>query len=121
MIKKTMTSPFTGGVAMLLSEPSTLVYRKETFRYVHQFYECQDSHERFTTSELDEANLAQVTNQYRAKYGIPFPEEIKRIRQHYGLSASKMSEILGFGENQYRLYENGEMPNNQTELGQTTK
>ena len=50
MIKQTMTRPFTGGVAMLLSEPSTLVYRKETFRYVHQFYECQDSHEQFTTS-----------------------------------------------------------------------
>ena len=98
MIKKTMTSPFTGGVAALLSEPSTLVFRKET------------SHERFSTSELDEANLAQVYNQYRAKYGIPFPEEIKRIRQHYGLSATKMSEILGFGENQYRLYENGDMP-----------
>ena len=105
-----MTSPFTGGVATLLNEPSTLVFRKETFHYVHQFYECQDSHERFTTSELDEANLAQVYNQYRAKYGIPFPEEIKRIRQHYGLSATKMSEILGFGENQYRLYENGDMP-----------
>ena len=110
MIKQTMTSPFTGGMAVLHSEPSTLVYRKETFRYVHQFYECQDSHERFTTSELDEANLAQVTNQYRAKYGIPFPDEIKRIRQHYALSATKMSEILGFGENQYRLYENGDMP-----------
>lgn len=95
---------------MLLSEPSTIVYRKETFHYVHQFYECQDSHERFTTSELDDANMAQVQNQYRAKYGIPFPEDIKRIRQHYGLPATKMSEILGFGENQYRLYENGEMP-----------
>ena len=110
MIKQTMKSPFTGGIAKLLSEPSTLVFRKETFDYVHQFYECQDTHERFTTTELDEANLAQVYNQYRAKYGIPFPEEIKRIRKHYALSATKMSEILGFGENQYRLYENGEMP-----------
>lgn len=110
MIKQTMTSPFTGGVATLLCEPSTLVFRKETFRYIHQFYECQDSHERFTTTELDEVNLAQVYNQYRAKYGIPFPEDIKRIRQHYALSATKMSEILGFGENQYRLYENGDMP-----------
>ena len=105
-----MTSPFTGGVATLQSESSTLVFRKESFHYVHQIYECQDSHERFSTTELDEANLAQVCNQYRAKYGIPFPEEIKRIRQHYALSATKMSEILGFGENQYRLYENGEMP-----------
>lgn len=110
MIAQTIVSPFTGGVAMLLHEPSTLLFRKELFHYVHQFYECQDTHERFTTTEIDEANLSQVYNQYRAKYGIPFPEEIKRIRQHYALSATKMSEILGFGENQYRLYENGDMP-----------
>ena len=110
MIKQTMKSPFSGGDAQLCYEPSVLTFRKEQFRYVHQFYECQDTHERFTTTELDESNLAQVYNQYRAKYGIPFPEEIKRIRQHYGLSATKMSAILGFGENQYRLYENGDMP-----------
>lgn len=110
MIKQIMKSPFSGGDAKLCYESSVLTFRKEQFRYVHQFYECQDTHERFTTTELDEANLAQVYNQYRAKYGIPFPEEIKRIRQHYGLSATKMSAILGFGENQYRLYENGDMP-----------
>lgn len=110
MIKQIMKSPFSGGDAKLCYEPSVLTFRKEQFRYMHQFYECQDTHERFSTTELDEANLAQVHNQYRAKYGIPFPEEIKRIRQHYGLSATKMSAILGFGENQYRLYENGDMP-----------
>ena len=110
MIKQTMTSPFTGGLATLHSEESSLEFRKETFCFIHQFYECLDTHERFSTTEIDEANMAQVYNQYRAKYGIPFPEEIKRIRQHYGLSAAKMSEILGFGENQYRLYENGDMP-----------
>ncbi len=110
MIKQTMKSPFSGGDAKLCYEPSVLTFRKEQFRYMYQFYECQETHERFTTTELDEANLAQVYNQYRAKYGIPFPEEIKRIRKHYGLSATKMSAILGFGENQYRLYENGDMP-----------
>lgn len=110
MINQVMKSPFSSGNAVLHCEPSTLTFRKEQFHYVHQFYECQDTHERFTTTELDEANLAQVYNQYRAKYGIPFPEEIKRIRQHYGLPATKMSAILGFGENQYRLYENGDMP-----------
>lgn len=110
MIKHVIKSPFSGGNAVLHCEPSTLTYRKEDFNYIHQFYECEDTHERFTTTELDEANIAQVFNQYRAKYGIPFPEEIKRIRQHYALPATKMSEILGFGENQYRLYENGDMP-----------
>lgn len=52
----------------------------------------------------------QIYNQYRTKYGIPFPDEIRSTRRKYGLSATKMSVILGFGENQYRLYENGDMP-----------
>lgn len=105
-----MKSPFTGGNATLRHELSELTFRKEVFQYVHQFYECDETKQRFTTTELDEVNVGQVYNQYRAKYGIPFPDEIKRIRQRYELSASKMSRILGFGDNQFRLYENGDMP-----------
>src|SRR5690606_16893688 len=41
---------------------------------------------------------------------IPFPDEIKAIREQYDISAAKMSEILGLGINSYRQYENGEMP-----------
>ena len=105
-----MKSPFTGGNVTLCHEESELTFRKEKFQYVHLFYECDDTKERFTTTELDEVNIGQVYNQYRAKYGIPFPDEIRYMRQQYGLSASKMSQILGFGDNQYRLYENGDMP-----------
>lgn len=105
-----MKSPFTGGSVTLRNEQSTLTFRKEEFKYVKLHYVCDDTHESFSTTELDEININQVYNQYRVKYGIPFPDEISEIRSRYGLSASKMSEILGFGENQYRLYENGEMP-----------
>lgn len=105
-----MKSPFTGGNVTLHHELSELTFRKEKFQYIHLFYECEDTHERFTTTELDEVNINQVYNQYRSKYGIPFPDEIRNTRNIYGLSASKMSKILGFGDNQYRLYENGDMP-----------
>jgi len=105
-----MQSPFTGGHATLRQESAELTFRKEKFQYVHQFYECDETKERFTTTALDEVNIGQVYNQYRSKYGIPFPDEIKHVRQRYGLSATKMSQILGFGDNQYRLYENGDMP-----------
>ena len=60
MIKQVMKSPFSGGNAVLRCEPSTLTFRKEDFCYIHQFYECEDTHERFSTTELEEANLAQV-------------------------------------------------------------
>ena len=59
---------------------------------------------------MDLININQVHNLYREKYGIPFPEEIKAIREKYEVSAKKMSEILGLGSNAYRLYESGEMP-----------
>ena len=85
-------------------------FRKESFEYTHQFFVDQNTGEQFTTTKMDEVNLQQVYNQYRTKYGIPFADEIKAVRKQYRLSASAMSRILGFGDNTYRLYENGEMP-----------
>lgn len=90
-------------------EERTAVFRKEQFSYIHTGIIDEDG-EMWTTTELDEANIFQVYNQYRAKHGIPFPDEIIGIRNHYGLSAAKMSQILGFGINQYRMYEDGEVP-----------
>jgi hypothetical protein len=105
-----MKSPFTGGNAILKTEKAELEFRKEKFQYISSYYLCEDTKERFTTTEIDTANLSQAYNQYRVKYGIPFPDEIKKIRRMYDLPASKMSKILGFGDNQYRLYENGDIP-----------
>lgn len=109
-MKNKMKSPFTGGKVILRQEDSELIFRKERFKYVYLYYQCEETSERFTTTDLDEINMSQIYNQYRIKYGIPFPDEIRHIRSMYDLSASKMSEILGFGDNQYRLYENGDMP-----------
>ena len=105
-----MKSPFTGGEATLQKEIRTMNFRKEPFQVWFQYYKCTDRGEQFTDEELDEVNINQVYNQYRVKYGIPFPDEIKAIREQYGLSANKMSEILGLGINVYRNYEAGEVP-----------
>lgn len=105
-----MKSPFTGGEVSLHTEHRILIYRKEEFEVFYHFYVCKDSDEHFTDEELDAININQVHNQYRTKYGIPFPEEVIEIREKYGLSASKMSEVLGFGANTYRAYEAGEIP-----------
>lgn len=105
-----MNSPFTGGEVQINKETRTLTYRKELFDVLYQFYVCKDTGEQFTDEDMDTANINQVYNQYRVKYGIPFPDEIKATREQYGLSASKMAEILGLGTNVYRNYEAGEVP-----------
>ena len=106
-----MKSPITGKDMLLQREERTFTFRKETFLVQHHYYLCKDSGEQFTSTELDEINIQQLYNQYRNKHKLPFPEDIQRIREMYGLSAAKMSQILGFGANSYRNYEQGEVPN----------
>ncbi|MDX2245573.1 MAG: DUF4065 domain-containing protein [Bacteroidia bacterium] len=106
-----MKKPHIGGEWVLkrklaASEP----FRKEVFEIWEHYYEHKDSGEEISTTELDEINIRQVYNLYREKHHIPFPEEIRQIREQYGLSAAKMSEVLDLGANSFRNYENGEIP-----------
>ena len=105
-----MKSPITGNPMKIYKEPGTLSFRKEKFEIMYHYFLCEDTGERFTSDEMDQLNTIQVHNQYREKHGIPFPDEIRKIRAKYNLSARKMSKILGFGENSYRNYEAGEIP-----------
>lgn len=105
-----MKSPFTGKEMKLTKDKRTVSFRKQEIEYVNLSFLCEQSHENFVSTELEELNIKQIHNKYRELNNIPFPEEIKKLRQQYGLSASKMSELFGFGPNQYALYEGGDMP-----------
>ena len=105
-----MDSPFCDGKATLIEKKTVIPYRKENFEIIRQLYRCDQTGLEFSTEEQDQDAAAQIYNKYRKKHGIPTTEEIKALRKKYGLSASKMSLILGFGVNQYHNYENGEVP-----------
>ena len=105
-----MQSPITGKEMKLHIYDSQLKVRKEAFDVKYHVYKCEDTGEEFETPALVEINLQQAMDQYRSKYNLPFPEEIRSIREQYGISAAKMSEVLRFGINQYKQYENGELP-----------
>ena len=105
-----MKSPLTGGEAILQKEMRTTEYRGEMYTYEHHNYRDLETDIEFTTNDMDFDNLERVYVQYRAKHDIPSPAELTELREFYGLSAAKMSEILGLGTNQYRLYEDGVMP-----------
>lgn len=105
-----MKSPLTNKVMPLKKQTRTLTFRKEKIDILYHYYHCKDTDEQFTTTELDELNLFQLYNLYREKHNIPYPDEIRNIRKKYGLSALKMSKVLGFGANIYRNYESGEVP-----------
>ncbi|MBO5553071.1 MAG: hypothetical protein J5937_02590 [Paludibacteraceae bacterium] len=109
--KLVINSPFSETAkARLQHLTETMDFRGETYTYEHINYRCDETGLEFTTDEMDFENLERVYVQYRAKHDIPSPKELTETREFYGLSAAKMSEILGLGTNQYRLYEEGQMP-----------
>ncbi len=94
----------------LVKEKKIREFKKERFETHEQYYICENCKLDFAPLMMEEANISQVYNQYRERHNLPFPEEIKAIREYYDIAATKMSEILGFGVNVYRNYENGDMP-----------
>lgn len=108
--QQTIESPLTGGKAVYQKEMRETEFRGEKFVYEHHNIRDLETDIEFTNTEIDEGNVQRVYDQYRAAHDIPSPAELKAMREVYGLSAAKMSEILGLGTNQYRLYEEGQMP-----------
>lgn len=105
-----MKSPFTNERVFLVEDVERQEFRKEIYEVHVRYYEGEQTKEQFTTTEQDEASFNELYNQYRVKHGIPFPDEIKQIREKYGLSYTQITKIVGFGQNQWRLYENGQVP-----------
>lgn len=88
----------------------TVSFRGEEFRVHTRYYVCVDTGEEFTDSRQDSSTFNDLYAQYRVKHGIPFPGEIKAIRERYGLNYAQIGKLLGFGVNQWAKYENGQMP-----------
>ncbi|MBU3743315.1 MAG: DNA-binding protein, partial [Sediminibacterium sp.] len=109
MIEK-IPCAYCDSTAQLKKEKKEVPFRKDNFTLLVHFYQCVGCKEKFTNHEADNLSLLQLHNLYREKYQIPYPDELMEMRSRYGLSAAKMSEILGLGANGYSNYENGEMP-----------
>ena len=105
-----MPSPITGGRLEKHTEHATVEFRGETIGYEKTFYRCVDTGYEFVDEELEKANLKKVYDTYRRNHSIPLAEELKEMRERYGIPASAMSLILGLGENQFGLYEDGVVP-----------
>jgi len=103
-------SPFTGGKVFEVQDVEEKTFRGEKYLVNVRYYQCEDSGEQFTTTEQDSLWTSEIHRQYRQNHSIPSPEEIKRIRESYGLNYTQMSRLLGFGINQLKNYEDGQVP-----------
>jgi putative zinc finger/helix-turn-helix YgiT family protein len=68
---------------------------------------CNVCGEELWDNELDGANLEHAYNVFREKRGLLSCNQIKQIRNKYGLSQSAFAKLLGVGEKTITRYENG--------------
>lgn len=68
---------------------------------------CSECGEEFFCEELDNATLIEAYNLYRRKHKLLLPDEIRSIREQYGLSQRAMAKLLNWGDKTIFRYENG--------------
>lgn len=68
---------------------------------------CAECGEELFNEGLDSATLINACNEYRRRHKLLLPEEIRRIREQYGLSQRSFAKLLNWGDKTIRRYENG--------------
>ena len=61
------------------------------------------------TDEYDDDNLRKAYAKYRTRHGLLQPEEIKAIRESYGISQVAFARMVGEEDNAIARYENGSL------------
>ena len=79
----------------------------ETIDVDAQVLVCAECGEEFYSEELDNTTLVRAYNEYRIRHKLLLPEEIKKIREQYGLSQRSFAKLLNLGDKTICRYENG--------------
>ena len=73
---------------------------------------CQKCGTKVFNEERDSQNLEKAYSHYRKKHNLLSPDQIRAIREKYGLSQRALSRLLGWGEITIHRYENGAIQDN---------
>jgi putative zinc finger/helix-turn-helix YgiT family protein len=87
----------------------TLPVRGEPTEVLARVAVCPECDADMSVENLDDATLVAAFNLYRQKHGLMTPEEMKRLRERYGLGVRPFSLLLGWGEITAHRYEGGSL------------
>lgn len=68
---------------------------------------CTNCEEEFYNETLDNETLLTAYSEYRRRHKLLAPEDIKQIREQYGLSQRSFAKLLNWGDKTVHRYENG--------------
>ncbi len=92
--------------AIVISKRETFPVKGELIEVVSDVLTCSVCHEELFDEELDGKNLVRAYTEYRNKYNLLSPAQIKEIRSRFG-SERTVATLLGWSQATLVRYEGG--------------
>jgi len=85
----------------------TLKVRDEDIEVTSKIYYCPEGDHYFYDVNDEDDKFETAYREYRKRKGLLQPEEIRQIREQYGLSQRSFARLLGWGDITIHRYESG--------------
>ena len=93
--------------------PMVCTIRGKEYSYTGREAHCADCGAEVFVPELSDANLRALYDVYRQKNGIISLDQIREIPEKYDIGKRPLSLLLGWGEQTFSRYYDGDMPTKQ--------
>lgn len=93
--------------------PMVAVLKDKTYHYVGKEARCADCGAELFVPEFNDYNLQALYDVYRKENGIISLEQIRAIPVKYGIGKRPLSLLLGWGEQTFSRYADGDIPTKQ--------
>ncbi len=87
--------------------------RGETYNYLGKIAYCDDCNSEIYVDEINDYNLKALYDKFREKHGIVSLEVILKIPGKYAIGKRPLSILLGWGEQTFSRYCEGDVPTRQ--------
>jgi putative zinc finger/helix-turn-helix YgiT family protein len=111
-VPATNTCGLCGGPAKLHREIRPIRILGRTVEVEDEFYRCSACEEEFYLPGMMDAVMKRATARIREDDGLLTPEQVRAVRQKYGLTQPEFERLLGVGMNTVVRWERGTVPQN---------
>lgn len=89
----------------IIQEKTKALVNNTPVEYEEVYYHCSIEDEKFVPKEILNKNLLAAKDSYRTLNGLLTSQEIKEVRNLYGLSQKEFANLLGWGDVTIQRYE----------------
>ena len=94
-------------------KPDSAELKGEVYEFISNTAYCDECGTEVYAPEIEDENLKALYDVYRQKYGIISLEDIRAIPEKYNIGKRPLSLLLGWGEQTFSRYYEGDMPTKQ--------